>query len=1244
MKFFWHNLIVKVYNKLTISLFIAFLCYSCATSGPQYGEKAIKPIAGSDTLSQQKPEHTLFLVGDAGYANEPHSQQLLAIIKDKLKASGKNTSLFYLGDNIYPLGMPPKEMKEERKEAEASLISQTALSESFEGKVYFIPGNHDWYHGLKGLEEEAAFVKDQLKDKKAFLPSKGCGIEDIEISRNITLIAIDSQWFIEDWDNYPTINDDCTLKTRDGLFTELESLLNKNQDKTVILAIHHPLISNGTHGGQFSARKQLFPLKYNVPIPVIGSIINLMRKSSGYSTQDLQSRVYSTLANRIKTLLHDKDNVIVVSGHEHNLQYVNKDNIHQIISGAGSKMEAAKAVNPDDFSYGGTGYATLGIYKDGSAKVSYFCMKDGKEEMLFEKTLLEKHDAELKKYSTAFPATFSASVYTAQMTQKSAAHNFLFGRHYRPYYSMPIVAKTVLLDTIYGGLTPDRAGGGHQSKSLRLKDKDGKEYVMRGLRKSATRFLQATAFKGHYIGDSFEDTYAEDFLMDFYTTAHPYTPFIVDLLAEKAGIYHTNPKLFYIPKQNALGKFNDSYGDELYMVEERPTDEFKDLESFGRPDAIEGTDDVLVNLQKDKKYTIDERAYIRARLFDMLIGDWDRHGDQWRWARFNEKDKVVYRPIPRDRDQAFPKYDGVLVSLLMNIPPLRHMQDYKDDISNVKWLNREPFAQDLAFITASGEEVWLEEAKKLQENLTDEVIDKAFLSLPGEMQDETIETIKATLKKRKVHLNKYALDYRAALLKTVLITGTDKKEKFIITRLPGGDTEVKMFTAKKDGSEVLAFNKMYNIEQTKEIWIYGLDDDDAFEVTGKPEDPILIRLLGGQNHDSYTIENGKKINVYDFRSKENTYNTDRKTRLLLTDDYETNGYDYKKPEYNIWAGYPLLGYNPDDGVKAGVLANYTINNFNRRPYSQKHSLRANYFFATDGFELGYHGIFMNVASKWNFAVDAWYTSPNFSINYFGFGNETGNHDDKLGMDYNRVKLQVFRIAPSFFTQSRNGSTIEFQAPFETIEVDGTTGRFVNQPGAIASYLFEHRQYGALTARYSFSNYDNVSLPALGMAFNLLAGWKNSLDQIEQNFPFLESSLSFVHRLTPDDALVFATTIKGKALLNNDFEFYQAATLGGDMDLRGYRRERFTGKQSFYQSSDVRLTLGRWKSSLLPMRFGMFAGFDYGRVWVKNDDSEKWHNSAGGGLWLNGADAVTAKLSYFNGADGGRIAFGLVFGL
>lgn len=1243
MKFFWVNVVRCRNIKLLLPFFIVSILFSCASYDVRYGKNAIKePL--QDTLTQKTISHRFVLVGDAGYAARPNSQEVLAFAADKLTETGKNTSLIYLGDNIYPHGMPPKEDEKGRKAAEESLLLQLKLSDTFEGKTHFIPGNHDWYSGLKGLEEQEDFVKDYLKVKKSYLPGDGCGIDDLEINDNLTLIVIDSQWFLEDWDNYPTINDDCDIKTREGMLAELESLLNKNQGKTIVLAIHHPLMSNGSHGGQFSLRKQLYPLEKNIPLPLLGSMMNFVRKTSGGSPQDLQAKQYTILSKRIRTLIQGKDNVIVISGHDHNLQYIYKDNIHQVISGAGSKAEAARAINPYDFSYGGSGYAVLDVYNIYTSKITYYAVKDGKEEKVFEKYITRAKEKAFtsENYNENFPSAITASVYTPEMTKKSGFYKFLFGNYYRSYYSLPIEVSTLNLDTVHGGLTPVREGGGHQSMSVRLENEEGKEYVMRGVKKSANRFLQTVAFKNLYIGDDFNNTVTEAFLMDFYTSSHPFTPFILGDLADAAGIYHTNPKLYYIPKQNALGEFNNEYGNALYMLEERPMGKFKDEPSFGNPDDIESTDDVLENIRKSPKHTIDEKAFIRARLFDMIIGDWDRHTDQWRWSRFNEKDSIIYRPIPRDRDQAFPNYGGALLPLIMNMPALRYMQDYKDRIRSVKWLAYEPYPMDMALIRNSNEDIWLEQARFLKENLTDNVIDSVFAELPEEVQDKTMEEIKSNLRNRRDEIEKYALEYGDVLLKKVIITGTDKKEHFVINRLPDGETSVQVYSIKKEGKELIRSNT-YNHKQTKELWIYGLDDDDVFEVKGEPENPILIRLIGGQNHDEYFVENGKKVKVYDFKSKNNTYNTNRKTHLLLTNDYETNTYSFKKPAYNAYTGLPTFGYNPDDGFKLGFVANYTVNNFNRRPYSQKHTVKANLYFATKGFELDYTGRFMNVASKWNFGFNVHYTSPTFSINYFGYGNETINNDDDLGMNYNRVKLQTFSVAPTIFKETPSGSYFEAYTQFQTIEVEESNNRFVSTPGVIAYYLQEHRQYATINGMYKFENYDIKSLPAMGMLFSISGGWTMSMDEIERNFPYLQSSLGFIHKITGDDNLVFSTTFKGRALLNNNFEFYQAATLGGDTDLRGYRNQRFTGKQSYLQTTDLRLTLGRFKSSIIPLKYGIFGGYDYGRVWIKNDSSEKWHQSAGGGLWLNGVEALTAKVFYFHGSDGGRIAFGLLFG-
>ncbi|MES2573499.1 MAG: metallophosphoesterase [Bacteroidota bacterium] len=1219
------------------------LFQSCATYHAQYGKDIQKSTTDIDTDSS-KIAHTFFLVGDAGNADQEETQTTLELLHNRLESSSKKSTLLFLGDNIYPKGFPADNSPEGIATAETKLTNQLKVSKNFKGKTIFIPGNHDWESGITSLERQAKFVTNYLKDKTAFLPQKTCAIEELIIDTNITLLAIDSEWFLENWDNSPTINDNCDIKTREAFFEELESLLNKNQDKTVILAMHHPLISNGVTGGQYSLEKQLFPFDAKVPLPGIGSVINLVRKTSGVYPQDIQNRVYTYYAKRIKTLLQNQRNVIVVSGHDHNLQYLTQRNIKQIISGAGSKTEPAKSVSPTDFSYGGNGYATLTLYKNGKTKIDFYATENQKEKLLFEHTIIKMRDTIYpKNLPSKFPATTTTSIYSKSMTKKSIFHRFFFGQHYRKYYSLPITVKTVSIDTLFGGIKSIKEGDDYQSKSLQITNKNGKEYKMRAVKKSTTRFLQSVVFKDQFILNQFDNTYAEGFLFDFYTTSHPFTSLAVGNLAENIGVAHTNPVLYYIPKQPLLRDLNYDFGDEVYFVEENLSTSQKNAKDLGKPIAILTTDEVMKNLHKDEKYSIDEPSYIKARLFDMLIGDWNKKSDQWRWGEYKENGKIVYKPIPGNRDQAFTKYDGALLSLLMNMPLLRNQQTFKKDIRSVKWLNREPYPQDIAFLKTANEQDWINQAKYIQEHLSDADIESAFHNLPKEVQDETIQNIIEKLKIRKTKLQEYAKEYYDVLQKTVLIVGTDKKDKFIITHTKKNNTEIAVYRTKNEGDELL-YTKKFTAKKTNSIWIYGLDDADSFEVKGDAKSNIKIRLIGGQDHDAYTIENGSKIKVYDFKSKDNSYTLDSKTKTLLTDEYEPNFYNYEKVKYNAFAGYPFAGYDPDNGVKLGILASYTVNNFKLNPYTQRHTLLFNYLFATAGYEAIYNGYFPKALGEWDLGLQVQSTGPNFTMNYFGYGNETENPEKEEGMDYNRVRLQTLGATPSIKRLGAYGSEVNFSASFEKIRVEETPGRYISIPGTVGPNVFDHQQFVGASLKYSFENYDVPSLPSTGFGFSLTGSWKMNIDETKSNFPTLETKINFNHKIDSKGRIVLATILKTKVLFNDNYEFYQGASLGGDYDLRGYRDERFLGNASYYQSTDLRWSIGRIKKSILPMTYGLLAGYDYGRVWMDGEESKKWHQSVGGGLWLNGLNVLTARITYFKSIeDPGRLTLGLGYG-
>lgn len=1149
----------------------------------------------------QQIEHSIFITANTWNVSE--NQVLSQIAKDA--ETIQNPTLLLLGNAA---------SKENFKN---SLNSQFEVIAGFKKDVIFSPGEHEWYsNGYKSVQKIEEHIQKNSKAK--FHPDDGEPIKMHDLSDNVVLITIDSQWFLEDWDNQIYLNEESEIRNRTLFFLEFENQIKKAQGKIKLIAIHHPIDTYTRQG--------------------------LIGNTAGPSIQDFQNIQYRTLRRRLKTVARQTENVIFVSGHDENLQYIN-NKVPQIISGAAGATKNVKRAGEGEFSSSKNGYARLDIDTDGKASVHFFTIENGIPELKFNTIILKggKEDSvSLSHTSDDFPTIKAASIYTKDETTKSGFYKALWGNHYREFYGKAVNAKIVILDTLMGGLTPLKRGGGQQSKSLRLEDKSGKQFVMRALKKSTIKFLQANAFQDTYIGSALDGSVVDKFLADFYTTSHPYTPFAIGGLAEAIDVLHTNPELFYIPKQKRLGVYNDEFGDELYMIEEHVGNSQLALESFGTPKKILSTADVLQEVHKSGKAIVDEPSYIRARLFDMLLGDWDRHEDQWRWALFkNEDGTEICKPIPRDRDQAFSKYDGTLIAFLTRaIPGLRKMQTYDDDLRSVKWFATSPYHLDLTLINSSEWIEWEKQAKYIQKEITDEIIEDAFKSIPPEIQGSTITDIKTKLKGRRGNLLKIASDYYQYLNKFEVITGTQKADDFTITRLPNGKTTIKI-----NRKDLGILNRTFSKDITKEIWIYGLDGKDSFTVDGGGDHLITLKIIGGKKNDTYNFKNARKLKLYDYKSKENTI-VGKRSKKWLVDDYDINNYDHKKANFNFNQLLPIIGVNPDDGLKVGVFYNHTFHGLQRNPFTRKHIFSAAYYTATSGYDVSYKGEFSNIFHKWNFGVEGIYTSPNFATNFFGFGNETLYDNDDVDLDFNRIRVRKWKTAISLIYRGRNGGSFHFKPLIESFEVENTVGRFINDPNNIPvnSSVFEKQTYGGAEIAYEFENKDNPAFPTLGLDVRLAAGYKTNIDNTsaENSFGYLQPEIGIDHKLTKSGSLVLATKLRAELILGDDFEFYHAAQIGGVNGLRGFRNERFTGKQAFYQNIDLRMPLGGLRTSIIPIRFGLTGSFDYGRVWVSNDMSKQWHNSYGGSLWVSGVEAITANIGYFNSTDGGRIVFALGF--
>src|SRR3989337_4550854 len=170
-----------------------------------------------------------------------------------------------------------------------------------------------------------------------------------------------------------------------------------------------------------------------------------------------------------------------------------------------------------------------------------------------------------------------------------------------------------------------------------------------------------------------------------------------------------------------LGEYQKEFGGLLGTIELNP-DENDDNEelNFEGCEKVVGTFKLMHRLEDKRNEKVSSTEFLKARLLDIFFGDWDRHVDQWRWARFEKNNIETWYPIPRDRDQAFSKFDGFGPSLAeYYIPQLNHFGFEYPPIEDITWSGRYLDRRYLIEITKSE---WDSVTAFVISRLTDEVI------------------------------------------------------------------------------------------------------------------------------------------------------------------------------------------------------------------------------------------------------------------------------------------------------------------------------------------------------------------------------------------------------------------------------------------------------------------------------------------------------------------------------------------
>ncbi|GAB3016436.1 BamA/TamA family outer membrane protein [Spirosoma pulveris] len=1169
--------------------------------------------------------HRVVLIGDAGRLRDG-TNPVVDAVKARYDFSNSRTTLLYLGDNVYPHGLSDESSPDYASLAAILRYQVSPGLPPATSRVLLIPGNHDWGKGRpdgwERIVRQGKWIDSLNAPNIKLLPADGCpGPEEIQLSSSLLLVIMDTQWWLHPYAK-PGADSDCNCKNQDEVIARLTDIAYRNKGKAIIVATHHPFRSYGIHGGYYTLKQHIFPLtefssKLYIPLPVIGSIYPLVRGVFG-NIQDLPNPTYKHMVQVMEKAMAPAPNVVFVSGHDHAIQHIVDGSRNYIVSGSGINRERVKNGALARFVSGEWGYVLLDELTNGTLKATFYTVDEAA-------TATEAHRATLFSVSPigdslsvkSQPRTWPDSVQVAiapAYDSVGAMHRLLFGTNYRKEWATTVNLPVFNLTRTNGGFKILQRGGGQQTKSLRLEDASGKEWVLRSIQKDPAGALPAPL----------RETIAKDVLQDEISAGHPFAPLVVPTLAEAIGIPHANPRLVYVPDDPALGIYQADFGKTVCLFEERNPGDGKSI----------STVKLLETLEKDNDDRVDQRAVLRARMLDLFIGDWDRHEDQWRWGSRKTAGGKVYFPIPRDRDQVFFRAGGVFPAIA-SVPWIQpKFQGFTTRLDNVNGFMNNGRFFDRLFMHDLNAQDWMTEITNLRDSLTDDVLQRAINQLPDTIRRESGNRILETLKVRRGWLLEKGLQYYRFLAKAVDIPGSDKKELFRVQHINDDQLVVSVFKLTKDGSVgPQMYSRTFDASITKEVRLYGQKGDDRFEVSGPEAANITVRLIGGKGDDTFVVEGhpGKPL-IYDLSTEENTLPEPHLAHLHLSTDKAVNAYDPHVFKYDRLLPLATIGYNLDDGLLLGVGGQWIKQGFRKTPYASMNRLMISRALATEAISLKYDGIFTDAIGKNDLWVNASVKAPDNVTNFFGPGNETV-FEKQRRIRYYRTRYDLINLA--VLLKRNVGAHIQLMAGpvFQhfSLDTDENAGRFidtyVSQLPDSEKFL-RRESYGGLQAGLQIDQRNKPVQPSRGFYWNTTLLGMQGFSEQANHFTQLRSELAVYTSFSQAANFVLVNRVGG-GLTYGDPAFYQLLYLGGQDNLRGFRTYRFAGDNLFYYNLEARLKLFDFQSFLFPGSVGLLAFNDVGRVWLKGETSKKWHNGYGGGLYVTPASLllVTASVGF-----------------
>jgi hypothetical protein len=785
-----------------------------------------------------------------------------------------------------------------------------------------------------------------------------------------------------------------------------------------------------------------------------------------------------------------------------------------------------------------------------------------------------------------------------------ALHRFLLGREYRELWTTPITVPVLDLDTLAGGLRPLGRTGGQQTRTLKLGTRDGQQFFLRPIDKDPSLALPA----------ELRGTVAERVVQDQISSAFPLGPVVVDRLIAAAGVLHGTPRLVILPDDAALGEFRADFAGLMGFLDERVGG------SWHGATEIIGSDTLFVRLDRNSDDRVDARAFLVARLFDVFIGDWDRHRGQWLWARFDDALPRRWLPIPLDRDQAFVKYDGLLLGIArQSVPQLVNFGSRYADMVGQTWNGRE---LDRRFLVELPRPVWDSVARALQAALSDSVIGDAVGALPPEHYALIGKALQAWLMHRRDALPKAAGRFFDILAGQVEVHGTDGSDVAALTRAPDGSVTVALSRASESPTSPY-FERRFEPRQTREVRLFLGQGDDTAVVRGVGGG-ILLRVLGDFGRDQLADSSrGGRNRFYDADAE-----PDRTTGHAGAIDRRPyapppSGNPHALPPRDWghrWQPLTWVSFGPDLGLFIGGGRALTVYGFRKYPFASRHRFRAGLATGPPTYRVDYRAEFHRENSKVSAELFARASGIDV-VRFHGFGNETSITGNNA---YYRVTQDQFSIAPSLMLPLGPPLTLALGPTLKYVSTDHRPGRFLATVNPYGS-----GEFGELGAQVSLllDTRNRGTAATHGLAIELGGAVHPAWWDVREAFGEAHGEAAVY--LSPPAPLdpTLSLRVGGKKLWGA-YPFFDAAFIGGRSTVRLGRENRYAGDASAYGSAELRLALAH-ALLVVPAELGIFGLADAGRVFYAGESSTTWHTAFGGGVWtafLNRANTISVAIA------------------